>query len=179
MRWILWVVVTSVSWTTYAKDTINKYGDLEVERLKNAGWFASLSEVSMVDELELTQKFSDILRNCKIEHQHTSHQHNRQQVNECVDEHFSQYLEMPLKDLRNWDKQRELLESDNESIDERLKVLETRFVQISEKQTLTEADVQQINQIMQQMSTLALEKANVTNRHTEDVSPYIENIINN
>lgn len=179
MKWMLLFIATSLSWTTYAQYTVDKYGDLEVERLKNAGWFNALSEVSMVDESILTQEFSDILRNCKIEHQHTSQQHNRQQINECVDERFSRYLDVPLKDLRNWDNQLELLESDSASIDERLKALETRFVHISEKQILTEADVQQINQIMQQMSALALEKANVANRHMEGVSPHIENIINN
>lgn len=173
-KWILIIAIFSMAGAIQAQENIDKYGDLEVKRLKNDGWFALLSEVSMVKESVLEQTFAEILRQCKI-----TYRQSGPQVNECVEQRFDEYLDVPLADLRDWDNQRQLLENKNVSIDKQLKLLETRFAHISKKSKLTEADVQEIQQIAQQMSDLVLEKANATNQHTEGVLPYSENIINN
>ncbi|MFA0414010.1 hypothetical protein AB4520_09375 [Vibrio renipiscarius] len=172
-QWMSSLVILSLTWSVHADDSVDKYGHLEVERLKSDGWFALLSEVSMVEADELERAFADILKQCK-----TTHRQSRPKVNECVEHHFDEYLEVPLADLRDWDNQYNLLENKNYRIDEQLKILEKRFELISNKTALTEADVHEIQLIMEQMNALVLEKADVTNQHMEGVLPYIENIIN-
>ncbi|WP_194434981.1 hypothetical protein [Vibrio fluminensis] len=173
MKWMIFVVVCFFTVPVNAQNIQDELGTLEVERLKKDGWFAALSEVSMVGEAELEQQFTEILRLCNIEYSP-----NEALIKACVSEQFEQYLSVPLSDLHQWDEHVQSLDKANMNIDEQLKALEAELVHISSKTKLTQADIQKLNHVMQQMSELALEKTNAATEHMEGVTPYIENIIN-